>query len=92
MRIPAGAPLPLLTKIQQRIGILQRMEKPSLGSISVVTTVILTTLAVFAVTAYPKLNNQYYKDAQKSERALIKATPEELAHGQRVWSDPFGRK
>ncbi|KAK0393718.1 hypothetical protein QR680_000365 [Steinernema hermaphroditum] len=81
MRIPAGAPLPLLTKIQQRIGILQRMEKPSLGSISVVTTVILTTLAVFAVTAYPKLNNQYYKDAQKIEEEMRRRFDVNILYG-----------
>ncbi|TMS32847.1 hypothetical protein L596_000646 [Steinernema carpocapsae] len=91
MRIPIGAPIPLVTRIQQKFTLLQQMQKPSLGSVSVITTVILTSIAVFAVTAYPKLNNQYYKDAQKRERAMITATQDELAHGQRVWSDPFDR-
>ncbi|TKR71685.1 hypothetical protein L596_019242 [Steinernema carpocapsae] len=92
MRIPEGAPLTSSMKMQQKLGVFRRFKKPSLGTVAVVATVALTAGAVFAVTAYPKLNNDYYKEVQKQKRAMIEASRDELAHGQRPWSDPFDRK
>ncbi|KAK6738205.1 hypothetical protein RB195_020362 [Necator americanus] len=92
MRVPSGAPVPFWLSIKNKIPAKGIFSRPSLGTVAVVGTVILTATAVFFVTAYPKIENEYYKDAQAKERALLRGTREDLAHGQRVWSDPFGKK
>ncbi|PIO62299.1 hypothetical protein TELCIR_16148, partial [Teladorsagia circumcincta] len=92
MRVPAGAPVPFWLAVRNKLPVLARISRPSNGTIAVVGTVLLTGTAVFAVTLYPKIENDYYKNAQMEERAQLRGTREELAHGQRVWSDPFGKK
>ncbi|CAD6191409.1 unnamed protein product [Caenorhabditis auriculariae] len=89
MRVPAGAPVPFWLAVKNKFPVFQRFSRPSLGTVAVVVTLIITGAAVSAVTVYPKVNHDYYKQAQKEERALLRATKEELAHGQNVWKDPF---
>lgn len=92
MRVPSGAPVPFWLSVRNRIPFLKKSARPTLGTVAVATTLILTGVAVYSVCIYPKMNNDYYKKAQAEERARIHASREELAHGQRVWSDPFNRK
>ncbi|KAL6734836.1 hypothetical protein Aduo_005332 [Ancylostoma duodenale] len=92
MRAPAGAPVPFWLSVKNRLPLLNRFSRPTLGTAAVVGTLILTGASIFSVAVYPKIENDYYKNAQAEERALLRGTREDLAHGQRVWSDPFGRK
>lgn len=92
MRVPAGAPVPFWLAVRNRLPAATRFARPSLGTVAVVGTVVLTAAAVFSVTLYPKIESDYYKTAQAEERALLRGSREDLAHGQRVWSDPFGKK
>lgn len=92
MRVPRGAPVPFWLSVRNRIPLLRKSARPTIGTVAVTTTLVLTGLAVYAVCIYPKINNEYYKKAQAMERAQIHASREELAHEQRVWSDPFDRK
>lgn len=55
MRIPEGAPVPFWMGVRRKIPGLNQMNKPSLGSIAVVATVIITAGAVYAVCIYPKV-------------------------------------
>ncbi|KAK6738204.1 hypothetical protein RB195_020362 [Necator americanus] len=87
MRVPSGAPVPFWLSIKNKIPAKGIFSRPSLGTVAVVGTVILTATAVFFVTAYPKIENEYYKDAQAKERALLRGTREDLAHGQRMSDD-----
>uniref|UniRef100_A0A0M3HVZ2 Small integral membrane protein 20 n=1 Tax=Ascaris lumbricoides TaxID=6252 RepID=A0A0M3HVZ2_ASCLU len=92
MRVPFGTPIPFTLRIRQRFPLLTRLSRPSLGTVSVTVTVILTSAAVFAVCIYPKLRSDYYKEVQERERAFIRADREQLADGLRPWSNPFERK
>lgn len=92
MRVPAGAPVPFWMSVRQKVPAFRNVSKPSLGSVGVVATVIITGLAIYGVCVYPKLHNDYYKKAQAEERALLRASKEDLAQSQRTWSDPFGKK
>ncbi|VDK19459.1 unnamed protein product [Anisakis simplex] len=92
MRIPSGAPQTFSLRIRQRFPSLSRISRPSVGTIGVAITLALTSAAVFGVCVYPYIRKDYYQDAQKHDRAFLKADREELAHGQRPWSNPFERK
>ena len=92
MRLPAGAPVPFGFKLRQKIPSLSKLSNVPTGTLGVVVTVLITGIAVFSVCVYPKMNSEYYKEAQARERALINSSREELAQGQNVWKDPFGKK
>lgn len=92
MRVPSGAPVPFWLSLRQRVPALGRISRPSLGSVGVFCTIVLTGLAAYGVCVYPKVHNDYYKKAQAEERALLRASKEELAGSQPVWKDPFGKK
>ncbi|CAJ0581449.1 unnamed protein product, partial [Mesorhabditis spiculigera] len=92
MRVPKGAPLTLNLRLRQALPFFNRFNQIPLGTWAVVSVVTITGLGFFAVGVYPKLNHDYYAEAQARERALIDATKEELAQGQNVWRDPFERK
>ncbi|CAI4221990.1 unnamed protein product [Auanema sp. JU1783] len=92
MRVPAGAPVPFWLGMKNRFPALTKFSKPSLGTVGVACTILITGFAIYAVGVYPKIHNDYYKKAQAEERAQLKWNKEELAQGQRVWSDPFGKK
>uniref|UniRef100_A0A1I7WXZ3 Small integral membrane protein 8 n=1 Tax=Heterorhabditis bacteriophora TaxID=37862 RepID=A0A1I7WXZ3_HETBA len=91
MRVPTGAPVPFWLAVKNKFPILTKYSRPTVGTIAVLGTVILTGIIVYSVTFYPKLHNDYYKKVQAEERALLRASKEELARNQRVWSDPFGK-
>lgn len=57
MRIPEGAPVPFWMGVRRKIPGLNRMNRPSLGSIAVVATVVITAGAVYAVCVYPKVDH-----------------------------------
>ncbi|CAB3404262.1 unnamed protein product [Caenorhabditis bovis] len=78
MRVPAGAPVPFWLSVKNRLPKFAG-SSPSLGTVAVAATVLITGAAVFSITLYPKIYNDYYKRAQKEERALLRATREELA-------------
>ncbi|KIH67753.1 leucine Rich repeat-containing domain protein [Ancylostoma duodenale] len=84
MRVPAGAPVPFWLSVKNRLPLLNRFSRPTLGTAAVVGTLILTGAAIFSVAVYPKIENDYYKNAQAEERALLRGTREDLAHGQRM--------
>ncbi|XGW10731.1 hypothetical protein V3C99_012331 [Haemonchus contortus] len=84
MRIPAGAPVPFWLGLRNRMPLLSKFSRPTLGTIAVISTVVLTGAAVFAVTVYPKIENDYYKNAQAMERAQLRGTREDFAYGKRM--------
>ncbi|KAJ1367454.1 hypothetical protein KIN20_028365 [Parelaphostrongylus tenuis] len=92
MRVPPGAPVPFWFSVRNRLPPFLKFRRPSIGTVAVVSTVVLTSAGIFAVIVYPMIENDYYKMAQSEERALLQGTQEDHARGQRVWSDPFGRK
>ncbi|CAI5441649.1 unnamed protein product [Caenorhabditis angaria] len=92
MRIPEGAPVPFWLSIRNRFPRLAKTARPTVGTVAVITTGIITCLAVCAVTVYPKYYNDYYKNAQKEERALLRLDREQLAGPQNAWRDPFEKK
>lgn len=92
MRIPKGSPLTLSLRIRQKFPIINRLSSITLGTWAVVSVVTITGLSFFVVGIYPKLNHDYYAEAQKRERALLHATREQLAQGQNIWRDPFEKK
>uniref|UniRef100_A0AC34Q2V3 Uncharacterized protein n=1 Tax=Panagrolaimus sp. JU765 TaxID=591449 RepID=A0AC34Q2V3_9BILA len=92
MRVPKGAPTTGWFKLQQRFPTLKAISRPTLGTIAVISTCIITVFAVYAVGIQPKINNEYYKNVQKEARSKMHASREELANGLRPWSDPFERK
>ncbi|VDL75713.1 unnamed protein product [Nippostrongylus brasiliensis] len=87
MRVPSGAPVPFWLAVRNKLPVLSRISRPTVGTTAVVGTMILTLVAVFSVTIYPKIENDYYKTAQAEERALLRGTREDLAHGQRMSDD-----
>uniref|UniRef100_A0A0K0DH46 Protein phosphatase 1 regulatory subunit 22 n=1 Tax=Angiostrongylus cantonensis TaxID=6313 RepID=A0A0K0DH46_ANGCA len=84
MRAPRGAPVPLWFSVRNKLPASIKVTRPSLGTVAVISTVILTGAGIFAVTFYPMIENDYYKSAQTEERALLRGTREDHAHGQRV--------
>ncbi|KJH44642.1 leucine Rich repeat-containing domain protein [Dictyocaulus viviparus] len=84
MRTPAGAPVPLRLTIRKKLLPFVKFTKPSLGTVAVIGTIILTSTAVFAVAIYPMIEKDYYKNAQAEQRALLRGTREDHAHGLRV--------
>ncbi|CAI2342279.1 unnamed protein product [Caenorhabditis sp. 36 PRJEB53466] len=92
MRVPAGAPVPFWFSVKNRLPKWAKTARPTLGSIAVVTTALITCCAVAAVTLYPKYYHDYYKNAQKEERALLRSSREQQAGPQNVWADVFDKK
>uniref|UniRef100_A0A1I7T7H0 Small integral membrane protein 20 n=1 Tax=Caenorhabditis tropicalis TaxID=1561998 RepID=A0A1I7T7H0_9PELO len=92
MRIPAGAPVPFWLSVKNKLPKWAKVNKPTLGTMAVVATAIVTFSAVAAVTFYPKYYHDYYQKAQKEERALLRSSREQQAGPQNVWIDPFERK
>uniref|UniRef100_A0A8R1DYD9 Uncharacterized protein n=1 Tax=Caenorhabditis japonica TaxID=281687 RepID=A0A8R1DYD9_CAEJA len=92
MRVPAGAPVPFWLSVKNRFPQFAKTARPTLGSMAVVATAIVTCCAVAAVTLYPKYHHDYYQKAQKEERALLRSSREQQAGPQNVWADPFEKK
>ncbi|CAJ0961603.1 unnamed protein product, partial [Mesorhabditis belari] len=92
MRLPKGAPLTLSLRIRKAFPVINRLAALPLGTWAVISVVTITGFGFFAVGIYPKLNHDYYAEAQTKERALLHATKEQLAQGQNVWRDPFEKK
>ncbi|KHJ84214.1 leucine Rich repeat-containing domain protein [Oesophagostomum dentatum] len=84
MRVPAGAPVPFWLSFRNKLPGKARFARPTLGTVAVIGTVVLTVAAVFSVAVYPKIENDYYKNAQAQERALLRGTREDFAQGLRM--------
>uniref|UniRef100_A0AC35TPF3 Cytochrome c oxidase assembly factor 3 n=1 Tax=Rhabditophanes sp. KR3021 TaxID=114890 RepID=A0AC35TPF3_9BILA len=89
MRIPDGVKAPLFLRLRSKIPGFNKFSKVSAGSVAVFGVVTLTVAALYEVILQPKINHNYYKESQVAKRALIQGSREELANGQRPWSDPF---
>jgi len=93
MRIPEGAPVPLLQRLRNRYPIIERVAefRPNPGTVAVIAAVAVTATAIYVMFAAPYANKDYYKKQQKMRREGL-PNREELAQGLRPWSDPFDRK
>ncbi|VDM64247.1 unnamed protein product [Angiostrongylus costaricensis] len=91
MRVPRGAPVSLWFSVRNKLPATVKVTRPSLGTVAVVSTVVLTGAGIFAVALYPMIENDYYKSAQAEERALLREQMSERSlepHDEEESGDP----
>lgn len=91
MRYPVNAPVTKWMKFRTKYISNFNIKMPPLGTTSVIITVSMILTAFFAVGIYPKIYHEYFRKEQEKTFSRLNRSHEELAHGQRVWTDPFER-
>lgn len=75
----------------QRFPQLEKLTNVSSGSKIIFATVLMVSLGVYAVIVYPKMNHDYFKQAQEENYRRSSLTREKIAQGMNTWHDPFDR-